>query len=244
MYNVAQFTIESSEELIKRKYYSKLAKIPYNYFKFARKAEEEKDWLDTWVEKMEDLKKSVNANLKVVDIPEGCSPNVIEDVCANRLGNYRPDLVIIDHQGLLKPDKGMSGARGRLGWDTQGEIAMALMGKARKLFNSRGTRGIAMWVLAQSAPSMLKKKAEDISVADIGLSYLIAQPAHYVIHVIRDEYMAANNEAMLKLTKVRDGRDNIVAVVKTDFNLSTFIKIEELGECVVEEATTQQVVKF
>jgi hypothetical protein len=86
-----------------------------------------------------------------------------------------------------------------------------------------------MWVLAQGHSSLLKKKAEDISVADVGLSYLIAQPAHYIIHIIRDDIMAANDEAVLKMTKVRDGRDGLIAYVKTNFANSTFIMKEEAG---------------
>jgi hypothetical protein len=84
----------------------------------------------------------------------------------------------------------------------------------------------------------LKKKAEDISVADVGLSYLIAQPAHYIIHIIRDDIMAANDEAILKLTKVRDGRDGLIAYVRTNFANSTFIQKEESGGLAVEAAAT------
>jgi RecA/RadA recombinase len=228
-FNVLQFTIESALQLIKFKYYSRIAQIPYNFFKFAApQAEPDKDWVDEWLASMRGLEKKVSSKLKIVDIPEGCSPSVIEDICMHRFGSWRPDLVIIDHQGLLSPDAGQMG-KGRLGWDTQGEISQSLMGKARGMRNSKGNRGVGMWVLAQGHSSLMKKKAEDISVADVGLSYLIAQPAHYIIHIIRDDIMAANDEAVLKMTKVRDGRDGLIAYVKTNFANSTFIMKEEAG---------------
>jgi hypothetical protein len=236
-FNVVQFTIESAMQLIKFKYYSRIAQIPYNFFKFAAPGEPDKDWLDDWLHSMRSLENKVSSRLKIVDIPEGCSPSVIEDVCMHRFGGWRPDVVIIDHQGLLAPDKGMMG-KGRLGWDTQGEISQSLMSKARAMRNSKGGRGIGMWVLAQGHSSLLKKKAEDISVADVGLSYLIAQPAHYIIHIIRDDVMAANDEAILKLTKVRDGRDGLIAYVRTNFANSTFIQKEEAGGLAVQAAET------
>ena len=237
-FNVCQFTIESALQLIKFKYYSRIAQIPYNFFKFAVPGEEpDKDWVDDWLRSMRALENKVSSRLKIVDIPEGCSPSVIEDICMHRFGAWRPDVVIIDHQGLLSPDAGMMG-KGRLGWDTQGEISQSLMGKARGMRNSKGERGIGMWVLAQGHSSLLKKKAEDISVADVGLSYLIAQPAHYIIHIIRDDIMAANDEAILKLTKVRDGRDGLIAYVRTNFANSTFIQKEESGGLAVEAAAT------
>ncbi len=235
-YNVCQFTIESALQLIKFKYYSRIAQIPYNYFKFAAPpVSADDDWLDSWLASMGSLGEKVDSRLKIVDIPQGCSPSVIEDICMHRFGAWRPDLVIIDHQGLLSPDKGQMG-KGRLGWDTQGEISQALMGKARGMINSKGERGIGMWVLAQGHSSLLKKKAEDISVADVGLSYLIAQPAHYIIHIIRDDIMAANDEAVLKMTKVRDGKDGLIAYVKTNFANSTFIAREEASGTVAEVA--------
>jgi len=236
-FNVCQFTIESALQLIKFKYYSRIAQIPYNYFKFAAPGEPDKDWLDDWLRSMRSLENKISSKLKIVDIPEGCSPSVIEDICMHRFGSWRPDVVIIDHQGLLAPDAGQMG-KGRLGWDTQGEISQSLMSKARAMRNSRGGRGIAMWVLAQGHSSLLKKKAEDISVADVGLSYLIAQPAHYIIHIIRDDVMAANDEAILKLTKVRDGRDGLIAYVRTNFANSTFIQKEEAGGLAVHAAET------
>lgn len=227
-YNVCHFTIESSLRLVKFKYYARIAQIPYNKFKFAEPPSEstDLDWVDEWIESMGKLEERVSSSLKIADIPEGCTPSLIKEVCTNHFGNWRPDLVIIDHQGLLCPDSGQMG-KGRLGWDTQGELTQNLMAKGRSMMNSRGERGIGMWILAQGNPSLLKKKAEDISVADVGLSYLIAQPAHYIIHILRDNIQAANEEAILKITKVRDGKDSLIAYVNTDFSTSTFIKREQ-----------------
>jgi hypothetical protein len=50
--------------------------------------------------------------------------------------------------------------------------------------------------------------------------------------------MAANDEAILKLTKVRDGRDGLIAYVRTNFANSTFIQKEEAGGLAVEAAAT------
>jgi len=232
-FNVLQFTIESALQLIKFKYYARISQIPYNYFKFAAPGEPDNDWMEEWLASMGRLGEKIDSRLKIVDIPEGCTPSLIEDICMHRFGSWRPDLVIIDHQGLLNPDAGQMG-KGKLGWDTQGEISQTLMGKARMMRNSKGERGIGLWVLAQGHPSLLKRKAEDISVADVGLSYLIAQPAHYIIHIIRDDIMAANDEAILKLTKVRDGRDGLIAYVKTNFATSTFIAREEASGTMAE----------
>jgi hypothetical protein len=172
---------------------------------------------------MEQSRADLGARLKIVDIPEGATPNVIESIIVNRFGDWRPDMVIIDHQGLVSPDN-MAHGRSSLSWDSQGAITAALMGKARKLTNSRGGRGIGMWILVQNHVSAAKKKIEEVSNADIGLSYLIAQPAHYVIHIIRNEEHANNEEAYLKISKVRDGKDNLIAYVHTDFARSTFIR--------------------
>jgi hypothetical protein len=40
--------------------------------------------------------------------------------------------------------------------------------------------------------------------------------------------LAASNEAILKLSKVRDGRDNIIASCRTNFEYSTFNSIENV----------------
>jgi hypothetical protein len=51
--------------------------------------------------------------------------------------------------------------------------------------------------------------------------------------------MAANNEAVLKMTKVRDGRDGLIANVRTNFSHSTFIVSEEAGGLACEASTAR-----
>jgi len=106
------------------------------------------------------------------------------------------DLVIVDHLGLLSPVTPSKG--GRLGWESQGEI-----GNDLKFSLARNHRK-ACWAGVQA-----KMGGQAGTLASIGLSYLISQPAEIAVTITRneEEFMDPDTPGMvqMRLAKYRYG---------------------------------------
>jgi hypothetical protein len=223
---VCLVSAEQRKTLARRQLLARLSGRTYTDLKFGRVSDDE---IEGEIRvKMAEVRSKMKGDVEILDVPENCSVGRVRSEIAARL-RKRYDVYLWDHLGCMDATKDIQGDR--YDWKVQAQIAEEVRVFSRTEPNTSGERGVVCWCAVQDRPASARKK--DVEVSDVGLSYLLGWGAHCAIHIQRTVEDERNNEATIKISKVRDGRGHFSVRVRTDLAKCHFLAEQyedDLGE--------------
>lgn len=210
---VLYVSAEMSKELVRWQLYSRLTGWLYNDLKFGRLTDEQ--MRDEFVPKLRQARERMTGEIVILDVTKNCSVATVEALIQERnLGHF--DIYGWDHMGLMRSTVAPGGKSEESDWQMQLAVSNEIREFCQSTRNPKGEWGVVSWVALQEKPGASERPIEKLSATDVNRSSAVAQGMHAMVHLIRSSSAALINEAMLKLTKVRDGQDGLLVKVKTD----------------------------
>lgn len=201
---VCYVTIEMPRRSIEHMVDSRLSRVDRDKFRRAHERRLTREDKAAWkrsVLREKKRRRNVTSDLWTLDLPNYCTAADIEAYVDEAESEFGApfDLILVDHLGLMSPVNDQKG--GRLSWDSMAEISNDLKFLCRR----RQTR---CWAGVQaksgSGSSASTRKSGDLD--NIGLSYLISQPADAAVVMIKDDQeFDAKGIIRLRLAKYRYG---------------------------------------
>jgi replicative DNA helicase len=202
-FKVALITIEMTPEQTAYRLDSRLTEMRYRKFRRAKLTDDE---IAAWESNVKKMKAN---SLKIIGVPEGCSCRLIESEMARIQGLFQPDLVVVDYAGIMSPNEGSYSST--MDWKYVGSILRNLKGLALKW-------NIPVWSAAQLL--VQTKEKSEVAFVDIGLArQQIAAHVDIAIAIIQTSQMRAMDETKLQFVKCREGCDNRIIKIKSDYDI-------------------------
>jgi len=182
-------TIEMSGFQILRRLYGRIANVEVISLDEASASKAE-------IERMREAVKHYGARRKnklfVLDIPTGCTVDLLKAKIREYRRRCNLELVVVDYMQIMET---------RLGeLDFYDWKALAIISK--KLKETARQFNIAIWTAAQQISGLKQKKSED-STDDIAFSKAVAQNVDVLIKISQTEEQRTAKEADLKVLKIR-----------------------------------------
>lgn len=189
---VLYITIEMSGNEICRLYDSRLCKLHYEKIKKGKLIPEEENKWKSILNLMES--KSGNKGFYVVDVPQGCTVDTIEQEINEYEKRYgKLDCIFIDYLLLME-----SSQRIRQRPDEIGDIAKKLKQLARK-------KNVSIVTATQANRDALEVEGIEVGTEHISISDQIGHHSNVVLYLYRTPEDKLKNTIKVNLVKYRDG---------------------------------------
>ncbi len=208
--NILFFTLEMSKKQIEKRMDANLADIRHKALSRGYLTDEEKlRWKNSLT-----FQKKYDKKFHIVDMPRGSRVLDIEARYETVIAEFRPDLVVVDYLGIMKPnhDSGQD-------WLEVGQVAADLHEFCR-------SKEVAVLSAAQMKAKNKNNKNQKIDVEDIGRSKMIGDNANIVLMLESREDEMLRDDSVIHIVKNRDGEKGEIKLFK-DFEKSRFVSIPD-----------------
>jgi len=185
--NIFYASLEMPRSQVLRRLDSRAADIPYTPLKQGKlNVDEQRRYLQM----LKDMSKRKN-HFVVADLPRSCSSLYLESQLSRY--DFKFDLIIIDHQGLMVPRARQKQSQD---WNDQMDIAREI----KELARAYDAPVISIFQIRRPQVEKNGKKRK-MSLSDIARGYYITYHADFIFGLDR----LSNNELLIESTKTRDG---------------------------------------
>lgn len=205
-YSSAYFSIEMSDEQCRRRLVSRITGLPYLRIKNVKLSPEE---LGRMRSELETFEQRTDGHSLIVDIPENCTPKMIEAKTRALMKKQRVDLVLVDYLLLMQP----SGGNGKLSREEKiNQVALELKQMARSLNIPVIT---ATQVTAKAAEKRSQTSDDPYDWVDASQAKSVATHCDWLLSLKREP---DTNILNLGIAVGRDGALDAVIPLVTDYS--------------------------
>jgi len=206
-YNVAYFSLEMPKPQVEKRFDCRHTLVDYQRLKHGKLTPEEEGLYQDGLRKLV----SQTNLFYVIDIPRTCTPLAVESKLATLPHHF--DLVVVDYQGLMIPNK-----RSENDWESQGQVTAELrqIGRAYNCV-----------VLTAIQITREGSKKEIATLTDVARSYLSVQHADIVI--LLGMVTKTPCEMAVVIDKHRDAASS-PGKIYVDFNRMYMANLQQAGK--------------
>lgn len=163
-------------------------------------------------------------NIKVVDMPRGCTMAQVQSIYDETCLEFKPDIVIIDYLGIMIDNEAKSDAD----WEKLKNISEEMHEFAR-------ANQIVVWTAVQLTEEQPGKGG--IGLYRIGRSRMIAHNANIVLQIESREDEELKPDARIHCIKFRRGPKFVMSNLKKEFTYTRFVDTGFNGEVPEKEVS-------
>lgn len=220
---VLYVSAEVDAPLVRQQLYSRLTGVPFNDLEFGRLSDAQ---LENLREQLRAKRESMAGEMVILDVPGNCSVSTVQSLMrAQNLGDF--DLFFWDHLGLMTPQRKPGSRTEEADWLEQLAVSNEVREFSRSTRNAQGGRGVASWVAIHERNRASERAVEKIQATDINRASAMANAMSCMLHILRSTEMKAVNQALVKVTKLRTGVDDLLIKITTDLAHMRFFAEQE-----------------
>lgn len=208
--NILYFTLEMTKKQVEQRLDANLADVRH---KALTRGYLEQDEKARWMEAL-DFQKIYPKKFYLVDIPRGSRTLDIEASYNRIVAEFKPDLVVVDYLGLMKPNHDFG-----QDWLEIGQVSADLHEFCRN-------KNIAVLTAAQKKAKNKNAKSQANDTEEIGRSKMIGDNSNIVLMIENRDDELLREDAIIHITKNRDGAKGEIKLFK-DFEKSKFKSIPD-----------------